>query len=69
MNNKKAEMEKRIKIIKDFAAKMGYTYYIDKYKSCIDGRPMKSIELNETSDSEGNPYAWAWYLDTYEELK
>lgn len=66
---KKTTMENRIKIIKDFAFKMGYEVYIDEYESCRDGRPMISIELSETYDGDGNPYSWAWYTDTYEELK
>ena len=61
-------MENRIAIIKDFANKMGYEIYESKYNHCYNDRPCYSIELIGTSDSEGNPFAWAWYLDTKEEF-
>lgn len=61
----KEEIQKKIEIIKDFAKKMGYT--IDEYKCEHEGRPCYSIELLETCDIEGNPYSWAWYLDTGKE--
>ena len=60
------EMPKRIKIIKEFAEKMGYTIFEEVYKK--NNRPCYSIELLETSDIEGNPYSWEWYLDTGEEI-
>lgn len=59
-------MKEKIEIIKDFAKKMGYTAIEDKYT--YKGRPCYSIELLETGDIEGNPYSWAWYLDTGEEM-
>ena len=63
--NAKKIMEERIAIIKKFAQDMGYTVDEDTYKSCVNSRPMYAIYLNETSDGEGEPYGWAWYLDTY----
>lgn len=64
-NNGKETILKELEIIKKFAKEMGYNYFIDEYDNCENGRPMLSIELNGTSDSEGNPYSWAWYTDTY----
>ena len=72
--SKKQEMERKIKIIKKFAQDMGYTCYEEDY-TCSNPyhrqsykRKAHSIELSETSDSEGNPFSWAWFLDTYEEM-
>lgn len=66
------EMKKKIEIIKDFAKKMGYTVIESEYeyKSWHGGksRPSHWVELLQTSDVEGNPYSWGWYLDTGEEI-
>ena len=64
-------MEEKLKIIREFAKKMGYEVCEEEYKQYgrPDGRPMYSIELIGTSDSEGNPYVWTWYLDTGEEME
>ena len=62
------EMKNRIKIIKEFAEKMDYEISVHRYKAYGYGRPCKSIELIGTIDSEGNPFSWAWYLDTFEEF-
>ena len=65
--------EKRIEIIKRFASEMGYTtweedYIASTFRGHRDDRPAHIIELSETADNEGNPYAWAWYTDTWEEM-
>ena len=62
-------MEEKIGIIKDFAKKMGYTIKETKYKHDFNNRPCYMIELIGTLDGEGEPYSWAWYLDTKEEMK
>ena len=62
------EIYKKVKAIRKFAKEMGYTtdsYYYYPYDSA---RPAFAICLCETSDSEGNPYEWAWYMDTGEEM-
>ena len=60
-------MKEKIKIIKDFAKKMGYK--TREYNYSWNSRKCHSIELLGTSDSEGNPFEWAWYLDTEEEIE
>ena len=62
-------MEKKIEIIKDFAKKMGYTIKETKYQHDFNNRPCYMIELIGTLDGEGEPYSWAWYLDTKKEVK
>ena len=62
-------MEKQIEIIKDFAKKMGYTIKETKYQHDFNNRPCYMIELIGTLDGEGEPYSWAWYLDTKKEVK
>ena len=47
---------------------MGYTTNETKYKHGFNNRLCYMIELIGTSDSEGEPYSWAWYLDTKEEV-
>lgn len=70
MNKKKAEMERKIEIIKKFAKDMGYTYGAHTYKDYFDNkRPCFCISLEETEDGDGNPYGWAWHTDTYDEIK
>ncbi len=61
-------MKERIAYIKDFAKKMGYEISEYKYTHCDNGRPCLCVELIGTCDSEGNPFVWAWYLDTEEEF-
>jgi hypothetical protein len=61
-------MKERIAYIKDFAEKMEYEVKEYKYNHCDNGRPCLGIELIGTYDSEGEPFAWAWYLDTGEEF-
>ena len=68
MNKKKAEMERKIEIIKKFAKDMGYTYGTHTYKDYDNERPCFCISLEETEDGDGYPYAWAWYTDTYDEI-
>lgn len=58
----------RIKYIKQFAKNMGYEAWEDDYTSWKNNRPCHSIELAGKQDSEGNPYCWAWYTDTWEEM-
>lgn len=74
-DKRKKLAEKRIEIIKRFATEMGYTTWEQDYITSVwkngcreDGRPAHIIELNETHDSEGNSYSWAWYTDTWEEM-
>lgn len=62
-------MEKKIEIIKEFAKKMGYITKETKYKHAFNNRPCYMIELIGTLDGEGEPYSWAWYLDTKKEIK
>lgn len=67
---RKADMEKKLSIIRRFAKDMGYTvteeaYTTESYKKEYSKRPAYSIELNEVYDGEGNPYCWAWFTDTY----
>ena len=64
---RKEKMNERISYIKEFAKKMGYSINDYEYENCINSRPSRSVELLGTSDVEGNPYGWAWYIDTYEE--
>ena len=53
---------------------MGYTYDEDCYPFACPGkdygRPVYMIYLSgdAPADSEGNPYGWAWFLDTGEEM-
>ena len=64
--------EKKIEIIKQFATDMGYETWEEDYttSACFrdGGRPAHSIELDGKYDCEGNPYCWAWYTDTWEEM-
>lgn len=60
--------QERMEYIREFAKNMGYTVFEANYEHCDNNRPCHSIELDGTADSEGNPYAWAWYTDTWEEF-
>lgn len=60
--------KQRANIIRDFAKKMGYTVSTDNYKHSTNKRPIYIMELLETYDSVYNPYCWAWYTDTWEEI-
>lgn len=64
-----AEMLNKIEIICDFAKKMGYEAIVDQFRHIYTGRPVYSIELIGTVDSNGYPYCWAWYTDTWEEVR
>ena len=48
---------------------MGYTIKETKYQHDFNNRPCYMIELIGTLDCEGEPYSWAWYLDTKKEVK
>ena len=61
-------MKEKLEIIRKFAYDMGYSVNEYPYTHCKTGRPCYTIELNETCDSEGNPYTWCWYTDTEEEI-
>lgn len=61
-------MKERIAYIKDFAEKMGYEISEYEYTHCDNGRPCFYVALIGTCDAEGEPFAWAWYLDTEEEV-
>ena len=65
------EIQEKLKIIREFAKKMNYEICEGEYREYgyPDGRLCSSIELLGTSDSEGNPYIWAWYLDTGKEME
>ena len=58
----------RMQFIYKFAADMGYDATFHTYDHCSNGRPCCSIWLEGTADSEGCPYLWAWYTDTWEEI-
>ena len=62
IKSRNTAVEKKIAIIKDFAAKMGYTAEVFENDHC------RGVELVETSDSEGNPYSWAWDVKTWREI-
>lgn len=62
------KMKERIAYIKDFAEKMGYEVSEYKYTHCGNGRPCLYVGLIGTCDAEGEPFSWAWYLDTEEEV-
>lgn len=62
------ETYKRLMIIRKFAEQMGYGINESDYTHCFNNRPCHSIELLGTCDSEGDPYSWAWYTDTWEEF-
>lgn len=59
-------MKRKIEIIKRFAKDMGYEIEESRYN--YHNRPCYMIELIGTSDSEGNYYSWAWYIDKEEEI-
>ena len=61
-------MKRKIEIIKNFAKEMGYEIREEKYYHYKNGRPCYHIELLGTIDNEGDPYSWAWFLDTEEEM-
>ena len=65
------KVEKKVNIIREFAKKMGYTTTEEYYTVSSGGWSVEPkyhntdafyIELNGTSDSEGNPYSWAWSM-------
>ena len=58
----------KIEIIKKFAKDMGYTIDTYYYTHCFNGKKCFGIELIGTSDAEGNPYSWAWYVETGQEV-
>lgn len=62
------EAQKRMNYIFNFAKEMGYSVLKSEYEHCKNHRPCVSLELSGTWDSEGNPFAWAWYTDTWEEF-
>lgn len=62
------DLEKKMEIVRAFAKQMEYTTREYNYTHYLNGRPCVCIELNETSDSEGESYSWCWYTDTGEEI-
>ena len=56
----------RMERIKRFGIAMGYKISIFRYTHCDNSRPCVQIALEGTADSDGEPYSWAWYTDTYE---
>lgn len=63
-----AEAYRKMNAIIQFAKEMGYETYQEDYHAYDDDRPCHSIEINKY-DSEGNPYSWVWYTDTWEEME
>lgn len=72
-------VNKRIEIVKEFAEKMGYHYYIEEYNASIfggwnpygirNGELCKSITFEDgPTDGEGEYYSWAWSLETGKEF-
>ena len=59
----------KIKIIKQFGKDMGYKVHTCYYTHGFNQKPCFEIELYGTCDSEGNPYAWAWYVETGQEVE
>lgn len=59
---------KAVKALKRFCTDMGYTYHTEYFTHCSTHEKCFSFEINETCDSEGNPYAWAWSMETGKEL-
>jgi hypothetical protein len=64
----KEEMERKIEAIEEFAEKMGYMVVIEHFSNRICERPMVWISLQGTCMPSGEPYDWAFFTDTYEEL-
>lgn len=71
-------VDKRIEIVKEFAEKMGYNYYIEEYNAIVlhgwnpcglkDGELCKMIQLTSgPTDGEGEYYSWVWSLETGKE--
>lgn len=50
-------VEKKIAIIKDFAAKMGYTANV------FENDYYRGVELIGTEDSDGKPFTWRWDVE------
>lgn len=61
------KIKDKLNAIREFAKQMGYKIEEREYTHCDNKRPLYSIELIGTWDSEGYPYSWVWYLDTGEE--
>lgn len=68
-------VDKQIEIVKEFAEKMGYHYYIETYNATVfggrspnglkDGDLCKTIQLMDGPvDGDGEYYSWAWSLET-----
>ena len=68
-------VDKQIEIVKEFAEKMGYHYYIETYNATVfggrssnglkDGDLCKTIQLMDGPvDGDGEYYSWDWSLET-----
>lgn len=66
---KKAEMERKISVVKNFAKEMGYAITESTYYHSGNNHPIYLIELNEVWDKNRECYSWGWYTDTYEEVE
>lgn len=74
-NNIKKTVENKIEIIKNFARQMGYETDVYEYnyagyrrREVKENEKCIAIDLIGTADSEGNPYSWAWSLQTGREI-
>lgn len=73
--NKYPEIVRQVNLIKKFASDMGIGWFDEYYSFDAihlhdnnQGRPCYMIALEDTADNEGNPYSWAWFLDTGEKM-
>lgn len=64
MNQSFESAQRRMELIRQFAAQMGYEVHEVDYGE--NYRPCHSIELIGTEDS-GYAFTWTWYCDTWEE--
>ena len=62
------KVQKQLITIRRFAKEMGYKTCESNYEHPINNRQCHYIELLGTWDSDGEPFTWAWYTDTWEEV-
>lgn len=62
------EVFRKVKAVRKFAEEMGYDTDSWYYTHFDNDRPAFVIVLLGTFDSEGNPFDFAWYMDTGEEI-
>ena len=59
---------KEINILREFCNKMGYTYDEYYFEGRFDGTRCYAFDIDNKSDSEGNPYSWQWSMITGKEF-